>query len=129
MRHASVQLAVRWVAFVALSASCAGPVANAPNSTGLSKWTSRAIPEARGDFQTLPDGKRAAVRYQGWTTRDFDFRTYAYDDPRAEPPVQRVTMPAGVTGDPQKGRALFLDRAKGPCIGCHLIRWIQAAHP
>jgi len=32
-----------------------------------------------------------------------------------------VTMPAGVAGDPQKGRALFLNRAKGPCTGCHLI--------
>jgi len=121
MRRASAPLALRWVAFVALSAGCAGSVANAPNSTGLSKWTSRAIPEARGDFQTPPDGKRAAIRYRGWTTRDFNFRTYAYDDPRAEPPVERVTLPTAVTGDPRKGRALFLSRDKGPCTGCHLV--------
>jgi sulfur-oxidizing protein SoxA len=30
-------------------------------------------------------------------------------------------MPAGVTGDAQKGRALFLSRSKGPCVGCHLV--------
>jgi sulfur-oxidizing protein SoxA len=30
-------------------------------------------------------------------------------------------MPSGVAGDPAKGRALFLDRAKGPCTGCHLV--------
>ncbi|PYN45479.1 MAG: sulfur oxidation c-type cytochrome SoxA [Candidatus Rokuibacteriota bacterium] len=121
MGRASARPLSRWAALVALIAGCAGPAADVPDYTGLQKWTSRAIPEARGDFQVLPDGKRAAVRYRGWTTRDFNFRTYAYDDPRAEPPIQRVTMPAGVTGDPQKGRALFLNRAKGPCTGCHLI--------
>jgi sulfur-oxidizing protein SoxA len=69
-----------------------------------------------------PDGKRVAVRYPGWTTRDFDrYSTYAYGDVRIEPAVQHVTMPAGVTGDPRKGRALFLSRSKGPCIGCHLV--------
>ena len=121
MRRAPALLLSRWAALVALSAGCAGPVADVPDYRGLPKWTSRAVPEARGDFQTLPDGKRAAARYRGWTTLDFNFRTYAYDDPRAEPPVQRVTMPAGVTGDSQKGRALFLNRDKGPCTGCHLI--------
>src|SRR5436190_7124445 len=30
-------------------------------------------------------------------------------------------MPAGVVGEPAKGRALFLSRAKGPCTGCHLV--------
>ena len=85
-------------------------------------WTSRAIPEARGDVRTLPDGKREAVRYPGWTTQDFGaFRTYAYGDARPEPPVQRATLPAGRRGDPKKGRALFLSRAKGPCTGCHLV--------
>jgi L-cysteine S-thiosulfotransferase len=122
MRRATARAALRWAALVALSAGCAGPAADVPDYTGLPKWTSRAIPEARGDFRVTSDGKRVAVRYQGWTTRDFgNFRTYAYDDPRAEPPVQRVTMPAGVAGDPKKGRALFLDRVRGPCTGCHLI--------
>src|SRR5206468_1684844 len=27
----------------------------------------------------------------------------------------------GSTGDPARGRALFRDRAKGPCAGCHLV--------
>src|SRR3989442_4837580 len=89
---------------------------------GMLTWTSRALPEARGDFRVLPDGRREAIRYKGWTTRDFSaFRTYDYDDPRPEPAVERVTMPAGVKGDPTKGRALFLDRAKGPCTRCHLV--------
>src|SRR5437899_3671190 len=121
MRRATARPTFSWAALVALSAGCAGPVANVPDPTALSTWTSRAVPEARGDFQVLPDGKRAAVRYRGWTTRDFNFRTYAYEDPRPEPPIQPVTMPAGLTGDPSRGRALFLSRAKGPCTGCHLI--------
>jgi sulfur-oxidizing protein SoxA len=83
---------------------------------------SRAIPEARGEIETLPDGTRKARRYKGWTTVDFSrFRGYAYDDTRPEPPVQRATMPAGAAGDPQKGRALFLSRTIGPCTGCHLV--------
>ena len=73
-------------------------------------------------MRELPDGKRTAVRYPGWTTQDFGgFRTYAYNDVRPEPPVERATPPAGVTGDPKRGRALFLARAKGPCTGCHLV--------
>jgi sulfur-oxidizing protein SoxA len=82
----------------------------------------RTIPEARGDITTLANGTRVAVRYKGWTTKDYSaFRTYAYGDQRPEPPVTRATMPAGITGDVQKGRALFLSRAKAPCTGCHLV--------
>jgi sulfur-oxidizing protein SoxA len=106
---------------VAVITGCAGPGTDAPDYARVPKWTSRAIPEARGEIKTGPDGKRVAVRYRGWTTRDFDFRTYAYDDPRPEPAIQRVAMPPGVTGDPKRGAALFLDRAKGPCTGCHLV--------
>ena len=104
-----------------LLAGCAGAGANAPSSS-VPAWTSRAIPEARGEIKTLPDGKREAVRYRGWTTQDFSaFPTYAYGDTRRDPPVQRATLPAGLTGDPKKGRTLFLARAKGPCTGCHLV--------
>lgn len=109
-------------ALSALALGCAGTAAEVPDYSHVPKWTSRAIPEARGDFKVGPDGKRAAIRSKGWTTRDFAaFRTYAYDDTRPEPPVQKATPPAGVTGDPKKGRALFMARAKGPCTGCHLI--------
>jgi len=105
-----------------LVAGCAGTSLDAPDYRGIPKWTSRATPEARGDFRTSADGTRVAVRYPGWITRDFDrYSTYAYGDERIDPPVQRVTMPAGVAGDAQKGRALFLSRSKGPCIGCHLV--------
>ena len=92
-----------------------GPVAT-------QRWASRAIPEARGEITVAPDGKRSALRYRGWTTRDFGaFRTYAYDDRRPEPPVQQAAMSTATAGDPKKGRALFLDRQKGPCTGCHLV--------
>jgi len=108
-------------ALLGLAAGCAGgglPQATQPPPA----WTSRAVPEARGDFRVRADGKREAIRYKGWTGRDFGaFRTYAYDDARPEVPVTRAAMPAGVAGDPKKGRALFLSRAKGPCSGCHLI--------
>ena len=105
-----------------LSAGCAGTALDVPDYRGIPKWTSRASAEARGDVRTLPDGKRVVVRYPGWTTRDFDrYPTYAYDDRRSEPAVQRVTIPAGAQGDARKGRALFLSRSKGPCIGCHLV--------
>ena len=73
-------------------------------------------------METLADGTRTAKRYKGWTTTDFSrFRTYAYDDARPEPAAQRATMPPGAVGDAQKGRALFLSRAIGPCTGCHLV--------
>src|SRR5439155_1116043 len=108
------------VALGALVLGCAVMARQTPEYAGMLTWTSRALPEARGDFRVLPDGRREAIRYKGWTTRDFSaFRTYDYDDPRPEPVVERVTMPAGLKGDPTKGRALFLDRAKGPCSGCH----------
>lgn len=108
----------RWLGLALLVVGCA----TAADRPDASRWTSRAIPEARGDIRTEPDGRRVAVRYRGWTTRDFGrFRTYAYDDARPDPPVQRVEMPAGLVGDSRKGRALFLDRAKGPCTGCHLV--------
>jgi sulfur-oxidizing protein SoxA len=106
----------------ALTLGCAGAAADFPDHRGVPGWATRAIPEARGDIRIGPDGTRVAVRYRGWTTRDYGaFRTYAYGDTRPEPPVVRVAPPAGATGDPAKGRRLFLDRAKGPCTGCHLV--------
>jgi len=122
MMRATAWRAPRWVALVALSAGCAGSTVEAPDYSGVPKWSSRAVPEARGELRTQADGKRVAVRYPGWTTRDFDRSpTYAYDDQRSEPAVQRVTMPAGVAGDAGKGRVLFLNRSKGPCVACHLV--------
>jgi len=122
MMRAAAWRAPRWVALVALSAGCAGSAVEAPDYRGIPTWSSRAVPAARGEVRTQADGKRVAVRYPGWTTRDFDRSpTYAYDDRRSEPAVQRVTMPAGVAGDAGKGRALFLNRSKGPCVACHLV--------
>ena len=122
MTRATARRALAGAALAALSAGCAGTAPDAPDYRGIPRWSSRAIPEARGDLRPLPDGKRAAVRYPGWTTRDFDrYKTYAYDDQRPQPPVQRATIPAGVEGDAKKGRALFLSRSKGPCVACHLV--------
>ena len=122
MRGERVSRIAAWVPLSAVVLGCAGATLEAPDYSTVPKWTTRALPQARGDFRVGADGKRTAVRYRGWTTRDFGgFRTYAYDDTRPEPPVQKATPPVGVTGDPKKGRALFMNRAKGPCTGCHLI--------
>ncbi len=108
------------ILLAALALGCAA--ATERPADGVPAWTTRAIPEARGDVRVAPDGTRVAIRYRGWTTRDFGaFRTYAYDDTRPEPRVARAAAPAGVTGDAARGRRLFLDRAKGPCTGCHLV--------
>jgi sulfur-oxidizing protein SoxA len=113
--------AVRWLGLGVLVVGCA-TASERPDYSAIPRWTTRAIPAARGDVRVGADGRHVAVRYPGWSTRDFGgFRTYAYDDVRPEPPVQRSEMPAGVTGDPAKGRALFLDRNKAPCTGCHLV--------
>jgi sulfur-oxidizing protein SoxA len=112
-----------WAAALGLAAGCA-LVANdkPPDYSSAPAWTTRAIPEARGDFGTVVSGRREALRYAGWSKQDFQrFRTYAYTDTRADIPVQLTIMPIGVKGDARKGRALFLSRTKGPCTGCHLI--------
>src|SRR5919108_2149523 len=112
---------IRWLAVLVLAAGCA-TAADRSDHASIPRWSSRAIPEARGEVRTDADGRKVAVRYPGWTTQDFGrYRTYAYDDTRPEPPVQTATMPAGITGDPARGRALFLERARGPCTGCHLV--------
>ncbi len=113
-----------WVVLGALLAAGCAQSETRMSSAGLPPlpWVSRAIPEARGDIKSRPDGKKEAVRYKGWTTEDFSrFPTYAYDDPRDRVTVGKVAMPA-ITGDPKKGRSLFLNRTLGPCTGCHLIQ-------
>ena len=112
---------IRWLGLILLTAGCAGAT-NTPDYSSVPRWSTRAIPPARGDIRTEADGRRVAVRYPGWSTTDYaKFRTYAYDDWRPEPSVSQAAMPSGVVGDPKKGRALFLDRQRGPCTGCHLV--------
>ena len=89
-------------------------------------WKSRAIPEAQGQVKEV-DGKKMQVRYKEEpferVQRDWSqWRTYAYNDSRPEPPVQKASMPKDVKGDAKLGRQLFMDRARGPCTGCHLIQ-------
>lgn len=94
----------------------------ARDTSAAPAWQSRAIPEGRGEIRVLPDGRREALRYAGWTKRDFGaFRTYAYGETRPEPAVTKATPPPGVPGDAKRGRALFRARDKGPCTGCHLV--------
>src|SRR4030095_16031074 len=103
--------ATRWLGLALLAVGCA-TASDRPDTSTIPSWTSRAIPEARGDVRVEPDGRRVAVRYAGGPARDFGrFRTYAYDGTLPEPSVQRAAMPSGVAGDPVKGRVLFLDRA------------------
>src|ERR671934_776382 len=106
----SVRAALRSAALALAIAGCALATRES-TPVAPSAWTSHAVPEARGEIRVAPDGTRTAIRYKGWTTRDFGaFRTYAYGDARPEPAVQTVTMPATVVGDPKTGRALFLNR-------------------
>lgn len=113
-----------WVFLTALlAAGCVQREAIAPGA-GLppSRWVSYASPEARGDIMATANGAKQALRYKGWSREDFSaFRTYAYDDRLGEAPIGTSVMPS-ITGDPTKGRRLFLDRNLGPCTGCHLIQ-------
>jgi sulfur-oxidizing protein SoxA len=111
---------------VLYAAGCAQSETQSDTKSGAgmasSPWVSRAVPEARGDVKTLPDGTRQAIRYPGWTAADFGkYRTYGYGDSRPEVVPAKVAMPA-MAGDPKKGRSLFLSRNLGPCTGCHLVQ-------
>ncbi len=110
------------IALAALLAGCAQGDTRPTLGLPSAPWMTRAIPEARGEVTVLPTGARRAVRYPGWTSEDFGrFRSYAYDDLRPEVPVGTAPMPV-IAGDPKIGRRLFVDRAKGPCTGCHLVQ-------
>lgn len=90
------------------------------------KWDSKALPEAQGKV-AVKDGKPQQARYKegpfGGVKPDFSaYRTYAYDDARPEPAVQKVTMPKDLKGDAKEGRKIYMNRGLGPCTGCHLIR-------
>ena len=90
------------------------------------KWDSKALPEAQGKV-AVKDGKPQQARYKegpfGGVKPDFSqYRTYAYDDARSEPAVQKVTMPKDLKGDAKEGRKIYMNRGLGPCTGCHLIR-------
>src|SRR5262245_45664552 len=89
-----------------------------------SPWKSRAIPEAQGEVKEV-DGKKTQVRYKEFSSVQQDWsqwRTYAYNDSRPEPPAQKVAMPKDVKGELAFGRKLFIDRARGPGTACHLIQ-------
>src|SRR5213594_1813016 len=100
------------------------PGAERREASAPPRWTSRAIPEAKGEVKEV-DGKRVQIRYKddvfSAVTANFEqWPTYAYSETKKFPPPSRVPMP-GVKGDPKKGRELFMSREKAPCTGCHLI--------
>src|SRR5438046_9140564 len=105
MRSVRRRLALPAIALSVLAVGCSVTERAMPEDADIPRWTSRAIPEARGDLRVLRDGRRAAIRYKGWTPADFGaFRTYAYDDARPEPAVLRATTAAGVSGGENTGR-------------------------
>ena len=60
--------ATRWLGLALLAVGCA-TASDRPDYSTVPRWTSRAIPQARGDVRAEPDGRRVAVRYAGWSTR------------------------------------------------------------
>jgi len=120
-----VALAAALVLLAGCTAGADRPAADSASTATTrapAPWVTRAIPEARGDFRAGEGNRREAIRYPGWAKDDFGaFRTYAYDDTRAEPAVRQGPVPR-IAGDPLIGRRLFLDRSRGPCTGCHLVR-------
>ena len=50
--------ALGWLGAVALAVGCATAASDAPDYSSVPAWTSRAIPEARGDLRTMVNGKR-----------------------------------------------------------------------
>jgi hypothetical protein len=67
--------------------------------TAPGPWRSRATPEAQGQVKEV-DGKKIQVRYKEEPLTASNgvsqWRTYAYNDSRPEPPVQKVSMPKDV---------------------------------
>ena len=100
------------------------PGADQREASSPQRWTSRAIPEARGEVKEI-EGKRVQIRYgeepfSTFTTNYEQWPTYVYSDTRVFPQPARVAMP-DLKGDPARGRQLFMARNKAPCTGCHLI--------
>lgn len=81
---------------------------------------SRATPEGQG---RIVDGKQ--VRYGGapFAGVPDDWSQWSnYREERPFPPPQKVSLPTELSGDAERGRKLYMSRAKAPCTGCHLIR-------
>ncbi len=119
MRYAKIH------AFVGLAAVLAFGVAACADVPPI-KWDSKALPEAQGKV-TVKDGKPEQARYKegpfSGVKPDFSkYRSYAYDDTKPEPAVQKAAMPKDLKGDAKEGRKIYMNRGLGPCTGCHLIR-------
>src|SRR5437660_8196437 len=103
------------LAFGALMVLGCVPGAEKHQASAPPRWTSRAIPEAKGEIKEV-DGQRVQIRYKdevfsAITTNFERWPTYSYNDTRKFPPPNRTPMPA-VKGDPRRGRELFMSRQK-----------------
>jgi sulfur oxidation c-type cytochrome SoxX len=47
--------------------------------------------------------------------------TLSYDDKRAVPKPQRVTLSGPLQGDPQRGKEIAMNTQKGNCWACHAL--------
>lgn len=79
--------------------------ANTPNKT---VWhypkANSPVPEERAHRRDLSK----------WTT-------LSYEDKRATPAPQRVTLAGPLNGDPINGKAIAMNTLKGNCWGCHAL--------
>jgi sulfur oxidation c-type cytochrome SoxA/sulfur oxidation c-type cytochrome SoxX len=89
-------------------------------------WQSRATPESKGSVVEI-DGKRQQIRY-GWggfarISENYEqWPSHSYSDTVRYPAPTKAVMPAGLVGDPEKGKEIFKSRKKGPCTACHTIQ-------
>lgn len=90
----------------------------------VADWTSRVIPEARGDVIKSADGVQQK-RFEGWPQDDYSpYLTHGYQDSTAAVGIQVTTLPGQLKGDAENGKAVW---AKAACINCHALpqdnRW------
>lgn len=113
-------------AFLLLSGFLSVGAQGAAGYGPLLDWESRATPESQGRIVER-EGKLDQIRYGfggfGRTKGSFDeWPTHAYENRARYPAPVSVVMPKGIKGDPEKGKALFKNRKKGPCSACHVVQ-------
>jgi len=119
-RRSRLQWVLAAAAGAALVSACAvfDPVVEPVTSK---EWKSRATELSQG-LMVEADGRRVQRRYAifGAPTNFEKWPTYATGSPAYFAP-RKGQMPAGIKGDPEKGRVLLSSPAKGPCTACHVV--------
>ena len=57
---------LRWTMVAVLAAGCATAASVTPDHSTIPEWTTRAIPEARGEIKTLPDAEAVKQKLDGY---------------------------------------------------------------